>query len=115
MNTKNMCKFVLDSSVGTMNTTNFVYERLVPHSGEMQLSDILRKMTLNPANILRISGGRLAVGGEADLTIFDPDEEWVIDPEQFASKGRNTPFAGRTVKGKVKYTVVSGKVIYQDQ
>ena len=84
------------------------------HSGEMQLSDILRKMTLNPANILRIPGGRLAVGGEADLTIFDPDEEWVIDPEQFASKGHNTPFAGQTVKGKVKYTLVNGKVIYQD-
>ena len=46
--------------------------------------------------------------------VFDPDEEWTIDPEQFASKARNTPFAGRRVKGKVKYTIVKGEVIYRD-
>ena len=47
--------------------------------------------------------------------IFDPDEEWTVDPEQFASKGRNTPFGGRRLKGRVKYTIVGGTVIYQDQ
>ena len=84
------------------------------HTGEMSLSDILRKMTLNPAMILRTGGGRLALGADADITIFDPNEEWVIDPEQFKSKGRNTPFGGFKVKGKVKYTIVGGKVVYQD-
>jgi dihydroorotase len=81
----------------------------------MTLSDIIRKMTINPANILRIPRGRLAVGCAADLTIFDPDERWTVNPEEFASKGRNTPFAGVQLRGRVKYTIVDGKVIYQDR
>ncbi len=85
------------------------------HTGKMELPDIIRRMTANPAAILHLQKGRLSLGSDADITIFDPDEEWVIDPEKFASKGRNTPFAGRTVKGKVKYTIVGGKVIYQDE
>ena len=50
------------------------------HTGRMELSDILRKMTYNPAQILRVNTGHLAVGMDADLVIFDPDEDWVIDP-----------------------------------
>ena len=65
--------------------------------------------------ILKLQKGRLTLGSDADITIFDLNEEWVVNPEQFASKGRNTPFAGRKLKGKVKYTIVAGKVIYQDQ
>lgn len=84
------------------------------HTGKMDLPSIIRRMTTNPADILRLPKGRMSLGVDADLTIFDPDEEWIIDPEQFASKGRNTPFAGRTVKGKVKYTIVKGRIIYQD-
>ena len=71
-------------------------------------------MTTNPSEILHLAGGRMALGVPADLTIFDPDEEWIIDPEQFVSKGRNTPFAGKKVKGRVKYTIVRGKVIYHE-
>ena len=77
-----------------------------------------------PAGNLGVSGslsgdfaeypGRLALGGDADLVIFDPDEEWTVDPEQFASKGRNTPFGGHKLKGKVKYTIVGGRIVYQD-
>lgn len=84
------------------------------HSGHMSLSDIIRKMTLNPACILRTNGGRVALGCDADLTLFDLDEEWTINPGQFKSKGRNTPFGGYKVKGRVKYTIVGGKVIYKD-
>ena len=84
------------------------------HTGKMELDAIIRKMTVNPANILRLSAGRLAIGADADVTIFDPNEEWIVDPEEFASKGRNTPFTGRTLKGRVKYTIVGGKIIYQD-
>ena len=57
----------------------------------------------------------MSLGAQADLTIFDLDEEWTIDPEQFASKARNTPFAGRKVKGRVKYTIVGGNIIYQER
>ena len=85
------------------------------HTGRMKLPEIIRRMTYTPASILGLTTkGRLSLGGEADVTIFDPEEEWTIDPEQFASKGRNTPVAGRKVKGKVKYTIVGGEIIYQD-
>lgn len=84
------------------------------HTGKLDLSSILRKMTVNPASILRVPGGRLAIGADADVTIFDPDEVWVVDPDKFASKGRNTPFVGHELKGRVKYTIVGGKIIYQD-
>ena len=84
------------------------------HTGEMTLPEIIGKMTVNPARILGLEKGRLAVGCDADITIFDPDEEWTVDPEKFASKGRNTPFAGKTLKGRVKYTIVAGNIIYQD-
>ena len=97
----------LETALGV--TLTYLY-----HTKHMPLSDILRKMTLNPACILRINKGRLAIGGDADMVIFDPDEEWTVDPEQFASKGRNTPFGGHKLKGKVKYTIVGGKIVYQD-
>ena len=84
------------------------------HTGKMDLPSIIRRMTTNPSDILNLPKGRMSLGVDADLTIFDPDEEWVIDPEQFASKARNTPFAGAKVKGRVKYTIVGGRIIYQD-
>ena len=81
-----------------------------------KLPGLIRRMTYNPASILRLpTKGRLSLGSDADITIFDPEEEWTIDPEQFASKARNTPFAGRKVKGKVKYTIVGGNIIYQER
>ena len=98
----------LETSLGATLTALY-------HTGEMDLSDILKKMTFNPACILGIPKGRLSLGGEADFTIFDPNETWTVDPEQFASKGRNTPFAGRELKGKVKYTIVGGKIVYEDR
>ena len=84
------------------------------HTKKMELPDIIQRMTTNPADILHLPKGRMSLGVDADLTVFDPDEEWVIDPEQFASKARNTPFAGAKVKGRVKYTIVGGRIIYQD-
>ena len=54
------------------------------------------------------------MGAPADLAIVDLNEEWVIDPNEFASKGKNTPFAGRKVYGKVKYTLVNGEIKYQN-
>ncbi len=84
------------------------------HTGEMSLSDILRKLTINPANILRLpSAGRLAIGLDADLVIFDPEEEWTVEPQNFHSLSRNTPLAGKRLKGKVKYTLVGGEIVYR--
>jgi len=85
------------------------------HTGALNLSDLLRKLTINPACILRIPHkGRVGVGADADLTLFDPGEEWTVDPERSLSGAKNTPFAGQALKGKVKYTILDGQIIYQD-
>ncbi|WP_251316179.1 dihydroorotase [Flintibacter muris] len=84
------------------------------HTKKLDLPSIIRRMSTNPADILHLSRGHMSLGAIADLVIFDPDESWIIDPLLFASKARNTPFAGRTVKGRVKYTIAKGEVIYQD-
>ena len=84
------------------------------HTGRMSMSDIIKKMTAAPAAILGQSKGVLAIGADADITIFDPDERWTVKPEEFASKGRNTPFGGMRLRGKVKYTLVGGRIVYQD-
>ena len=85
------------------------------HTGKLSLPQVIAKMSCAPALILgRGDKGRLAVGADADLVLFDPDEEWIVDPEEFASMGRNTPFGGWKVKGRVKYTIAGGKILYQD-
>lgn len=85
------------------------------HTGKLDLPALLSKMTDQPARIIGVDKGNLFVGADGDVTIFDPDEEWTIDPERFASMGRNTPFGGCRVRGRVKYTIADGRVIYQDQ
>lgn len=71
------------------------------------------KMSYNPAKILGIDKGTLQPGKEADVVIIDPEAEYVIDKNTFVSKGRNTPFHGRKVKGKVMTTICGGKIVYQ--
>lgn len=85
------------------------------HTKEMTLTEVIRKMTVNPARILSpyAGSGAISLGGAADLTIFDVKEPWVIDPSAFRSKARNTPFAGRQVRGRVRYTIVNGRIVYQ--
>ncbi len=85
------------------------------HTKKLDLPGVIRRMSTNPADILHISRGRMSLSAVADLVIFDPDEAWTIDPERFASKARNTPFAGWKVKGRVKYTIAKGRVIYRDE
>jgi dihydroorotase len=75
---------------------------------------LIEKMSFNPAKMMGIEKGNLAVGKMADITIINPDESYTIDSESFKTKGRNTPFHGRVVKGKVKYTIVKGVIKYND-
>ena len=84
------------------------------HTGALPLSRVLSLMSASPAALLGLDKGTLEVGRDADLVIFDPDQEWIIDKNQFISKGRNTPFHGRKVQGKVKYTISQGNIIYQE-
>lgn len=76
--------------------------------------EMVRKMSYNPAQILGIDKGSLAEGKIADITVINPDEEWTITEEDTISKGKNTPFYGRKVFGRVKYTIVDGQVVYRD-
>ena len=66
-------------------------------------------MSLNPARILGVPGGTLTVGAPADLTLIDLNREWTVDAKTFASKSRNCPFHGWTLKGKAVMTIVGGK------
>ncbi|MCL2697194.1 MAG: dihydroorotase [Oscillospiraceae bacterium] len=90
-------------------TLTFLY-----HTGKIDLFDIVRLMCVNPRRILGIDGGKLAVGEAADITLFDPEEEWIVEPDKFKSKSRNSCFKGMKLKGRVKYTIVDGKIVYED-
>lgn len=70
------------------------------------------KMSYNPARVLGCDKGTLAVGAAADVTVIDPEAEYTIDKESFASKSKNTPFHGRRVHGRVVTTIVDGKIVY---
>ena len=84
------------------------------HTGLLPLSRVLALMSAAPAALLGLDKGTLGRGRDADLVLFDPDQEWIIDKNQFVSKGRNTPFHGRAVRGKVKYTISRGNIIYME-
>jgi len=72
-----------------------------------------RKCSYNPAKVLKIDRGTLGVGAVADVVIIDPEEEYVIAAKDFVSKGRNMPFEGRKVYGKVMYTICDGNIVYE--
>lgn len=83
--------------------------------GALSLPELIKKMSANPAKILSLTGGELKEGAPADLTLADLDEEWTVNPEEFVSKGKNTPFAGRRVFGRVKKTIVNGTVKFEEK
>ncbi len=82
-------------------------------AGVLTLPEIADKMSYQPATILGLDGGEIAIGKAADFTIANVDEKWVVDPAKFVSKGKNTPFGGYELSGVVKYTVVDGEIKYQ--
>ncbi len=84
------------------------------HSGLLGIVQALRVMSLNPCRILKLPFGRLTEGGPADLVCIDLKKTWVVNPDQFASKSRNTPFSGRRLKGKAVHTLVDGFFAMQD-
>ena len=75
--------------------------------------DLVRLTSYTPAKILKIDRGNLKVGKVADITIFDPNEEYIYSKDMIVSKSKNTPFIGKTLKGRVKYTIVNGNIVYK--
>ena len=81
--------------------------------GLLTLQELLERMSARPSRLIGWAGGRLDAGAPADLVLFDPDEEWTVDPAAFRSKAHNTPFAGEKLFGRVKSTICGGKVTFQ--
>lgn len=80
--------------------------------GHISYLDMVKLMSYNPAKLLKIDRGEIAEGKVADLTIFNPNEEYIYEKESIVSKSKNTPFIGKKLKGLVEYTIVGGRVVY---
>jgi dihydroorotase len=76
---------------------------------------MIAKFTVNPARLLNLKKGTLSVGADADVTVFDPDHEWIFQREDSASKSKNSPFIGWKLKGKAVATIVAGKNVLVEQ
>jgi dihydroorotase len=89
---------------------------MLVHQGKLDLVTLISKLTCEPASILRRTDlGTLKPGAVADVVIFDPNKEWVVNPEEFISKGKNTPLAGCVLKGRVMATLFGGEAVYKDE
>ena len=97
---------------GIETSFSLSYTALVK-SGVLTLEQLADRMSAAPARILGLEGGSLKEGGVADIMLADLDEKYTIDPKDFLSKGKNTPFAGREVYGRVKCTIVDGNIKYR--
>ena len=84
------------------------------HSQRTDLSSIIACMTHRPAEVLKLDKGSLKPGAEADITIFDPNQLWVVDEEHVHGRSSNSPWLGRELRGRVKKTIVSGKIVFED-
>ncbi len=85
------------------------------HAKRLSLADVIAKFTIGPARLLRLSRGTLSVGAPADVTVFDPDREWVFDKSASASKSLNSPFYDWRLKGKAVATIVEGRKAWVEQ
>ncbi len=82
------------------------------HRSVIEPSRLIEMMSVNPAALLRMEAGALAVDAIADITVIDPNLEWTVAPEKFLSKSRNTPFAGMRLKGRAVLTIIAGEIVY---
>jgi len=99
--------------VGLETAVGVLWTELVHKSG-FSVMRLVEAMSTKPCQILGLDGGTLREGSRADITVIDPNAEWTVQPEKFRSKGRNTPYAGWTLKGKVVMTIFGGKVVFRE-
>ena len=97
---------------GSIGMETSLAATLTALEGELSLSEIIEKMSWNPARILHIPAGTLQVGAPADVVLFDPEQRWTVDETKLHGKSKNTPFKGMTLKGKVVMTIFHGRVVY---
>ena len=96
---------VLETALGSLMS--------LVHTGSIPMPLLVEKLTSAPARFLGMDLGSLMPGAPADVTILDPDTQWVVDTSEFASKGKNTPLDGATLRGRVVATIVGGRVVYE--
>jgi len=85
------------------------------HTRRIPLMHLLAKFTVNPARLLNLNKGTLSVGADADVTVFDAEQEWIFQREDSASKSGNSPFFGWRLKGKTMATIVGGKIAWSEK
>ncbi len=102
-----------NGSIG-METSLAVGITCLVKRGLMSFDRLVEKMSVNPAKILGINAGTLAVGAPADIALVNLDEEWTVDVDKLHGKSKNTPFKGRRLFGKVKKTILGGRVVFDD-
>ena len=103
-----------NGSVGMETSFSASYTYLVK-TGILTLSQLVEKMSVNPAKILGIKAGHICKGANADIALVDLNQEWIVDADKLHGKSKNTPFKGKTLCGKVKYTILSGKAVFEDK
>jgi dihydroorotase len=81
--------------------------------GILDFPTLVDRMSTTPARVFGLTGGTLRRGSVADITVFDPAVEWTVDPDTFLSKGRNSPYRGKQLKGRATCTVVGGRVVFK--
>ncbi len=103
----------LNGSIGMETSLSAGITNLVK-TGYLTVNELIKKMSTNPAKILNIHAGTLKVGADADIVIFDINESYTADVEKLHGKSKNCPFKNRKLFGKVKYTLLNGKIVYKD-
>ncbi len=98
--------------VGSETAFALSYTTLV-RAGHLTISQLIEKLSTNPARILGIDRGDISAGHIADLVIAETEQPYVIDVEKFISKGKNSPFGGRSVYGKILLTMVNGEIVFE--
>lgn len=113
-----MCEFGLAAFGISGLETAFACLMSLVHDGRLDLKTLISKLTVEPAGIIGTRYGELGTlrsGCRADVTIFDPNREWIVDSRSFVSKGKNTPFNGYLFKGQVIMTIVAGQIVYKSE
>lgn len=100
------------NGISGIETSYAVSYTTLVEGGYISQERLSELMTYKPAEILGVECGRIEKGGLADITLVDNSAEFIVDPSKFASKGKNTPFAGKKYKGVIEYTIVGGKIKY---
>ena len=92
-----------------------LYLEVFYHTGKLSPIEFIKKLTVSPASVLNIPRGSISIGDIADITIINPDCTWKYDVNNTLSKSRNSPFHARNLKGKAIYTIVNGKIVFEDK